>query len=470
MYKLSYYSIVSEPLDTSAKRIIYSTRTGKMLVVSDYCYQCLSNDSIDIIPKSIQEKLIQEKLLVPKNEIEIETVIHENVDFVETDKDQLYEIIQPSAMCQLGCYYCGQQHTKDYVADDLIDKLTDRIKLKFISGNYKKIYIGWFGGEPLMGLPQMRKIYASLTAKINNTTVPIAGKVVTNGLSLKEEIYKELVRALHIDDIEVTLDGAEAYHDKHRYTKSGEGSFSIIYRNLKNILSRYDFPNKDCKIVLRCNVDEKNSDGVEPLIRKIAEDNLHKKIDNLYFASIYSWGGNDAHKKSLTKEKFSMMKMKWEILKIRLGYHYKPELYKRKMNTCVATGGDTELYDAFGNVYNCTEIPYSDFYKNSNYKLGNLKGDHLEMFENKPLNDWYDVVKDTSRYPCHSCKLLPVCGGSCPKSWLEGNPACPPFKFSILKEMQLKYLLNKTPAHDLEQVLLQFENSLEEHEFQRYGA
>lgn len=467
MLKLSYYTIISSPVDQNKTRVIYSTRSGTMLTISDYCYQALTTNNISLLPDSIRERLFQAMILVPETEDEMDSIIHENREHTENQTTRLYEIIQPTAMCQLGCYYCGQKHTKDYLSNGLIDKITERIYSKFTQADYKSIYIGWFGAEPLMGLPQMRRIYDQLKKRVNDDCVTIGGKIVTNGLSLKPAVFEELVRKFNIDHFEITIDGIGEYHDKHRYTKSGEASFDIIYGNLKAALESNVFAESNCKITVRCNVDSKNVDGVEPLIHKIAADNLQTKIDTLYFIGVYSWGKNDAHKNSLTKEKFSMMKMKWEILKLQLGYRQREQLYIRKKQTCIATGGTTEMYDAFGNIFNCTEIPYADIYKDSDYVLGNLKDDHHEN-PTKPHNDWYDIVKNTDKYPCHSCKLLPVCGGSCPKSWTEGNPACPSFKFSILKELELEYLVRKVPAQQLPVELNKFEMSLDEKDFFRY--
>jgi hypothetical protein len=36
-------------------------------------------------------------------------------DALTAEDTALYYAIQPTAMCQLCCHYCGQQHTNDYV-------------------------------------------------------------------------------------------------------------------------------------------------------------------------------------------------------------------------------------------------------------------------------------------------------------------------------------------------------------------
>ncbi len=45
-------------------------------------------------------------------------------------------------------------------------------------------------------------------------------------------------------------------------------------------------------------------------------------------------------------------------------------------------------------------------------------------------NSWKQMILN-NEVPCHSCNLLPVCAGSCPKDWLFNNAPCPSFKENI---------------------------------------
>src|SRR4051794_38421163 len=113
-HKLSYYTIFSDAVDSIKSRIAYNTRTGKTIKISEACYDFLQNNLTEHIPQPVQEKLIEKGILIDIQENELETIISENNAYIkgkDIDKD-LYEVIQPTAMCQLGCYYCGQQHTK----------------------------------------------------------------------------------------------------------------------------------------------------------------------------------------------------------------------------------------------------------------------------------------------------------------------------------------------------------------------
>lgn len=465
--KLSYYTIFTEPLNSNQDRIAFNTRKGSTTIITKTCYEQLIGLQEPDIPEEIVNEFVEKCILVPINEDELTSIITENIDHLEV-KDELYEVIQPSANCQLGCYYCGQDHKKVNLNNDLVNSIVERIKNKCIEGKYKSLSIGWFGGEPLMALQQMRLITHQLKEFCEAHGFGYKGKVVTNGLSLKESIFHELVKNLGIREIEVTLDGLGEFHDQHRYTKSGENSFNLIYNNLKTIIRSEEFPYLDCGISIRCNVDRKNFNGVSPLISQLVKDGLHRRIEYFYVTNIYSWGLNDAHLKSLSKEEFAKSSIEWAIEMIKAGFNSPYDIPKRKKATCIATGGDSEMYDAYGNVYNCTEVSYSDAYKDASYVLDNLnfKVPGLSITD-KPFHNWFDQVRDTEKFPCHFCKLLPVCGGACPKSWEEGNSACPPFKHNIKKLLELDYIVNHSVPSNLEKNLSKCKSELLAEQFVR---
>jgi uncharacterized protein len=434
-YKLSHYLIFNESHIDKNLVIIYSTTTNKLLRISCVLLDMLQRNEFTELPKELLEKLIEDRVIVDENEDELLTIINENKKY-DFDDSTLFEVIQPSAWCQLGCYYCGQSHKKDLLSDQTIINIGNRIFEKLKNNRkYKTLTIGWFGGEPLTGINTMRKLNNVIKKHCEELNITLKNSIlVSNGMSLKPDIYREMVEDFKISQIEITIDGIGSYHDEHRYLKKDQGgSFDIIYNNLKNILNSDFFSHKEQKITIRCNVDHKNFLGVEPLIKKLAEDDLHQKIDYLYFASIYSWAQNDAHKQSLTKEEFAFHKLKWELMKIRLGYR-SSNIHKRKYNTCILTNSSSEMYDTYGNVYNCTEVSFTDVYKDSKYTIGNV---NKSVSGKRNYQNWYDKVWENKESQCNSCKLFPICGSACPKSWMEGNPPCPTIRFSIKDEIQL---------------------------------
>ena len=44
--------------------------------------------------------------------------------------------------------------------------------------------------------------------------------------------------------------------------------------------------------------------------------------------------------------------------------------------------------------------------------------------------------------------MLPVCGGQCPKAWLEGTAPCPPPKYNIRERLNVLYALSHSQQGD----------------------
>jgi uncharacterized protein len=442
-YKLSYYTIITDAVDSKGSSILFSSISGKALLVPKITLDYIAAGRIDEIPAEVTEKLIRISALVPHDRKELESLVSENIASTEVTTETLYEIIQPTATCQLGCYYCGQSHSKNNLKPEVIDHLIARIRGKIAAGQYKKLVIGWFGAEPLMGLQQMREITKRLMIITEEFGLAYSANIVTNGLSLKPNIFDELSRELNVRRFEITLDGTAETHNKNRITKSGEDSFELIFNNLKGIVTNPAFDPELSHITIRCNVDENNHEFVLPLIHMLAEHGIHKQIDHFYAIGIYSWG-NDAHKKALTKETFAQKEIIWITEMLKLGYPM-ALLPKRKKSVCTAVSKVSEMYDANGNIFNCTEISYVDKYKDSEYILGKL-GDSDPEPKKRPFSDWNTSLL-TDQFPCHSCKLLPVCGGACPKSWHEDMRACPSMKFNIKDRLKLYYLISQSKTN-----------------------
>lgn len=440
-FKVSAYLVFTETINEKNDRIVFSTRSCKPLLLSSLCYTTLQAEALDLLPEKLHQTLVTNKILVPAEEDERQSILDENRLLIETNQTSLYEVIQPSANCQLGCYYCGQDHTKKTLENSVAEKIVERIKRKLDQNSYRKLDIGWFGGEPLMGLPAMRMLSSKLINYCTKNDIEYSAKVVTNGMSLKENIFRELATEMKVKQIEITLDGTADFHDAHRYTKQNGKSFSIIVQNLLAAIKIKEEEKLDCLFSVRCNVDKQNVEGVHDLIHFLAEHNLQGKI-NFYTMNVYSWAGNDAHKQSLTKQEFADHEITWRKEMIRTGFSAGFDMPKRKKITCMITSKDSEMFDAYGNVFNCSETSYTNFYEQSPYKLGNLKATS-PISEQRYLQDWNDIIQRDDSLPCHTCTMLPVCGGSCPKSWKEGNIACPSNKFNLKEKLALNYKLMK---------------------------
>ncbi|WET48133.1 radical SAM protein [Chryseobacterium indologenes] len=451
-FKLSYYSVITDIIDENdidQKRIIYSTRTGKALLIKNKTYNDISNGIYDNLSISELLRLTEMQLLVPENENELEKIMDENRVYLE-DRKVLYHVLQPGANCQLGCHYCGQKHTKDFLPQNLYQSVIDRIegKLMAMENQYKALTFTWYGAEPLMSLKQIRELTPLLKNLAKKYNAVYSSDMITNGLSLKKGIFEELVSELDVMKFQITLDGMQEDHDKRRYTKSGEKTFDIIMQNIINAVNHPLFIEKKCQMGVRINIDKTNQESVVPFLELLSSHNLLDKVI-LQFAEIIDWGENGASKDSLSITEFAEKEIDWILNFIQLGGSASTFIPERQYAACMVQEKNSEVFDAFGNIFPCYELPYTPIYENSHYLIGNLKQDENTYKLDNPLRNWSEHVKKGDVSYCNKCKFYPVCGGGCPKSWFDGTPACPSFKFNIEDRLVLQHISNRAPIAEL---------------------
>lgn len=441
-YKLSYYLVITDVLDPESptpNRMLYATRSGKAMVIKDSIYQLLEANNFKDIPTDIMSSLLTNRIIVRSSEDELATILEENEIGIDSGTILEYTI-QPGANCQLGCSYCGQEHTNKMMSEEHQEKMLTRIE-SMVEPKYDHLSITWYGGEPIMALKQIRSLTPKLKAIAKKHNLTYDASMVTNGLGLKEKVFTELVGELDVNNFQITLDGMAEEHDQRRFTKKGGKTFDAI---LKNIVTATDHPlykEKDCSILIRCNINHDNKEHIKRLVWHFASLNLQDKI-TFDFQAVTDWGDNNASSNSMSKEEFGDYEIERMVEAIQLGFKYYKFIPERNNKVCMVVDEKSEVFDAYGNIYSCWEMPYTPVYKDSIYEYGHLDKDPSE-FTRDPMRDWNQSIPTNDSW-CKSCKFLPVCGGGCPQKWLEKTPACPSFKFNIEDRLALEYIANRT--------------------------
>jgi len=441
--KLSRYILTTDALDDVGldnNRIIFSTRSATSIMVAENIYQDMLSGNFKKLEPGILTTLIDKEFIVPSEQDEFQYVLQANGS-AKTDSNFLSMTIQPSANCQLGCHYCGQTHTKHQASDATIDKYYERIYDLLEHKKYRGLSIVWYGGEPLTGYQAIKKTSKKLIDLCNERGMTYISNMITNGLSLKPDIFEELVKDCKVTAFQITIDGTAESHDQRRVTKNGaNGTFDIITKNIIAVSSMPIYKEHHCNINIRINIDKTNYMYVDPLIDFIVENGLYDKV-TVDFAPIVNFGGNDAGKESLTKEEFAGYEINWMLKcyenNIRMG-----SLPQRQHSVCMVEHEDSEVLDAYGNIYACWEFPYSETYAQGDSLIGNLFFPKETYNKNATLRNWNETLEAGETW-CKKCNHLPVCGGGCPKSWHEKIPACPPFKFNYKDKLILDYYIKK---------------------------
>ncbi len=138
--KLSHYHVVSRPLfdqiEERTKRVIFVTRTANVRIIDEASWNLIEQGKFAQLPSDMFQELIDIELFVPQKENELPTIIQQNQSAI-LDDDNLYLVIQPTAYYQLGCHYCGQEHSPNMMSEEAQKQFIERTRKKLETGQYR---------------------------------------------------------------------------------------------------------------------------------------------------------------------------------------------------------------------------------------------------------------------------------------------------------------------------------------------
>lgn len=135
--------------------------------------------------------------------------------------------------CNLRCTYCyggggeyGSPRTTMSlaVAVEAVEFLLDQLPA---NGKGRVLF---FGGEPLLRWPLLTRLIPYIRRREDELGKPIELSVTTNGTLLDEQRIQYLVK--HGVQVNVSLDGPAAIHNRQRVFPDGLGSYAAVVRNL----------------------------------------------------------------------------------------------------------------------------------------------------------------------------------------------------------------------------------------------
>ena len=138
--------------------------------------------------------------------------------------------------CNMRCVYC-YGNAGEYAGGGLMDEATAFRAVDWLlenSGSAKRVNIGFFGGEPLLNFPLMRKIVPHARQKASEAGKEMRFGMTTNGSLLTDEVIA-FIRDEKINLL-VSFDGPPEIQNRQRPFKDGSGSYDRIAANMGKLL------------------------------------------------------------------------------------------------------------------------------------------------------------------------------------------------------------------------------------------
>lgn len=273
------FSRYNQKVELSGKLFLYNALTGGYASVDeeyrdnfDKCdFKKLdSMKELAELPNAIINQLMEGGFIIPKNFDEFNVIKSMHYRGRFGANKALTMTLIPTMNCNFRCPYCYEKDKK-YPVKKMTTEVMDAI-IKYVESRIDSvdhIFVTWYGGEPLLGLHEIRIMQNKLIELASQKDVQVSGMIITNGYGLTKEISDELVQ-MQIKTAQVTIDGPEEIHNRTRFLKNGEGTYRRIINNLLQA-------NENLEVVIRVNIQKENIKYVPEFVDSLKQVGIDKR-------------------------------------------------------------------------------------------------------------------------------------------------------------------------------------------------
>ena len=227
---------------TSLGYYVYDVNTGQVLKIDKGVYDYLKNAGREADELSLEKvNLLKKEGFLKSNRVKITEHPYTLLlpDALQTRVSNL--ILQVTQNCNLRCEYCiysGNYDTRKHsnnrmsfeIAKKSIDFLIEHSKKR------NKIYIGFYGGEPLLEFSLIKKCIEYIEKVAVGKEIGYV--MTTNATLFTDEIIDYIVK--HKFKLTISVDGPREIHNRSRiFANREEGSYDIMIKNIEKIHLKY---------------------------------------------------------------------------------------------------------------------------------------------------------------------------------------------------------------------------------------
>ena len=327
---------------------------------------------------------------------------------IRKQRTGMHLTLAPTMDCCFRCHYCFEKYKeKKYMTPEIMDQI-----IKYVTSypELKNIKITWFGGEPLMAVPQIEEFYDKFR---DIWQEPFISNIITTGYHIDKESVR-VMQKVGISSVQITLDGMKETHNKVKHLPSGEDVFERILSNIE--LLNDSAP--EINITIRVNLTLGNKEEYIPLHKLCLTRFYGRSNITISPAFVLDRGTGDICRSNnniffghIERSKFILNLAKNGINSVFVRY---PEPF---FNECAIRNEMAIAFDPEGYAYKCWEV-----IGNKEYAIGKLNDDGILTDINQTILNRQLYGADTFDDPiCSQCKYLPICNGGCPIQRIENK-------------------------------------------------
>lgn len=299
---------------------------------------------------------------------------------------QSYTILTTTE-CNARCYYCCQGGCSNISMDtDTAHKVAAYIREHC---DKKKVYLTWFGGEPLVNDSVIDLICKDLQA----AGISYESKMVTNAYLFSSDIVSRAKELWNLSKTQITLDGTEQiYNHSKDYIYQNDNPYQIVISNIERLLDA------GISVQIRLNISPLNMDDLLELVQELSGRFGRNEKLRVYPIPLFDFAP-DANEKESRKELFAAQtKLEDAILSVGLSrLNVRPLRRDLKLRHCMADGGKAVLIAPDGHIGLCIMHIQDEF-------IGHI--DKPEV-DSEVVQRWQERGQEASE--CKTCFYYPEC-------------------------------------------------------------
>ena len=195
------------------------------------------DDVEEPVPQELHELRAQGYLA---SESAVKEVRHPYTKFIGTFLDRkLAKItLQLTQNCNFRCKYCiyseehnvrQRSHSTEHMSWEVAKKAVDFLWSHSVDS--KSVNVGFYGGEPLLEFPLIRRVVEYCEERFYGKDLTFT--ITTNGTLLSDEIIHYF--EAHDISLMISLDGPKEINDKNRVYADGRGTYDVVMERIARL-------------------------------------------------------------------------------------------------------------------------------------------------------------------------------------------------------------------------------------------
>lgn len=390
---------------------LYNTLSNALLEINQESYSLIreakiNNNSIDIEKLDADVyTILKDKHFIVENDYD-ELLLYKSIILSQREQTEFMHLtLAPTMECNFNCFYCFETEKPK---GKMLERTMENI-IRYIQTmkNLKRLYLTWFGGEPLIAQDEMEKFYNKLISVYGNE---YESNIITTGYFIDKATI-ELLQRIKVKSVQITLDGPRDIHNK---IKRSDDCIDVFERVLSNVDLLTNIA-PDIDVAFRINLTKRNVTSYKELYFELLNRYKGKQVVVVpaFVDDRTSFSTNNTICLN-RQEKVDFILDLWNKNGIYTNFLDYPT---SSCNECAIRDKMSIGFDSEGYAYKCWETLGKRKYAIGNLQDDGMIGDINYVMLNRQLYG-ADIFEDKE---CLACEYLPICHGGCPIERIENR-------------------------------------------------